>query len=421
MVAFLGSLKMLARVDSGIWLSRSDLTPKLAERLRLGLTFPNPAYMERLRLGLDPDCESEELCFLEEHERDLRLPRGAIHLLRQAAKQENIAFTFEDKRTLPDVPLAELPKLGLRDYQSAGVSKLVQHTQGIVVLPCGSGKLFLGLGAVAQLRTPSLVLVHTSDLAEQWISNVESQLGLKAGLIGGGTTSIEPITVALVQSLIRWDRQRLETLLGSFGLLILDEAHHCPSTIFREIVDASPSKYRLGLTATPEREDGLTPLLGFFIGPELLRKGHADLIKAGYLAVPEIRVVNTAFDYPYDGPWDYQPMLAALANDDDRNRLIADTIATEAQAGQVCLALSGRVDHCEEIHRRLTQLGISTELLIGNVPRHKRKALLDKARQGELSVLVATSLADEGLDIPRLSRVFLTFPSRARGRTIQRL
>ena len=85
------------------------------------------------------------------------------------------------------------------------------------------------------------------------------------------------------------------------------------------------------------------------------------------------------------------------------------------------MVLSGRVEHCEVLADAVRARGVTAAALTGKVGREQRKALLDDAREGRLQVLMATSLADEGLDLPRLSRVFLAFPGRSRGRTIQRL
>jgi superfamily II DNA or RNA helicase len=229
------------------------------------------------------------------------------------------------------------------------------------------------------------------------------------------------VTVAVIQALVRWEPSKLDAFLGGVGLLILDEAHHVAASTFHSVVDRCPARYRLGLTATPEREDGLTALLDLFMGAPLVTVTHDELVAAGVLTVPDIHSVETDFTYLYTGAEDYAPMLAAVASDPARNALIVEHVAREAHAGHVCLVLSGRIDHCHTLANAIEAEGVSAAVLTGEVKRAVRKELLDRARAGELAVIVATSLADEGLDLPRLSRVFLAYPGRARGRTVQRL
>jgi superfamily II DNA or RNA helicase len=412
---------MRARVDSALTLDARDVPPKVIERLCRALSFPNPAYLDRLRLGLHPGAELETMCFVEQRGNVLRLPRGAIHVLRRAAAQEGVIIACDDARVVPEAKLEPTRELPLRDYQAAAVDKLAKITQGTVVIPCGGGKTRVGMGAIARLRTPTLILVHTLDLAEQWLGELRDKLGLEAGLIGDGEERVAAVTIAVIQALARWDQAKLDTFLRGFGLLVLDEAHHVAASTFHRVVDRCPARYRLGLTATPEREDGLTALLDLFLGAPLAVVTHEELVAAGVLTVPEIRSVETAFTYPYTGAEDYAPMLAAVARDEARNRLIVESVVDEAGAGHVCLVLSGRIDHCQLLAEAIGARGISAAVLTGEVKRERRKELLDEARAGKLLVLVATSLADEGLDLPRLARVFLAYPGRSRGRTLQRL
>ncbi|WP_261771527.1 DEAD/DEAH box helicase, partial [Myxococcus virescens] len=416
-----GLRPLRVRVDSGLSLSASEVPPKVLEGLLSALSLPNPAYWKLVRLKKRPGDEPQSLYFLKQLGREIRLPRGAIHVLRKVTQEAGLALAFEDVRALPVERLPSMPTVPLRDYQADAVERLVKATQGTAVLPCGAGKSVLAVGAMARLRTPTLVLVHTVDLAEQWREHIRAHLGLEAGLVGAGEEAVRAVTVAVVQSITRWKDAKLDAFLSRFGLLVLDEAHHIAASAFHRIVDRCPARYRLGLTATPEREDGLTPLLRFFLGAPLAVVKHGDLVARGVLVVPEVRVVETAFEYPYVGSADYAPMLGALVEDKARNDLVLGAVAREAWAGHLCLVLTGRVDHCELLAQRLSATGIPAAALTSAVPREERKALLDKARAGRVRVLVATSLADEGLDLPRLSRVFVTYPGRAKGRTVQRL
>ncbi|CAM4542271.1 MULTISPECIES: DEAD/DEAH box helicase family protein [Myxococcus] len=320
-----------------------------------------------------------------------------------------------------ELPVAFLSVESIEDGEADVVDLSVPETHEFVANGVVCHNTMLALGAVARLRTQTLVLVHTLDLAEQWREHVRERLGLEAGLVGAGEEDVQPVTVAVVQSLTRWEDAKLDAFLGRFGLLVLDEAHHIGASAFHRIVDRCPARYRLGLTATPEREDGLTPLLRLYLGAPLAVVRHEELVARGVLVVPEVRVVETAFEYPYVGSADYAPMLGALVEDKARNDLVLGAVAREAWAGHLCLVLTGRVDHCELLAQRLSATGIPAAALTSAVPRAERKALLDKARAGRVRVLVATSLADEGLDLPRLSRVFVVYPGCAKGRTVQRL
>jgi superfamily II DNA or RNA helicase len=410
-----------ARVDAALTLELRELSPKLLGRLIDALSFPNPAARFPRRSGRFPNSELETLCFVEQFSRELRLPRGCIHLLRRLAADEGHIVSCDDQRVLPPQPLAPMPDLPLRSYQAAAVDKLAVVTQGTVVIPCGGGKTRCALGAIARLRTPTLILVHTLDLADQWLTELRDQLQLEPALVGGGEQGEALVTVAVVQALARWDPAKLDAFLQRFGLLVIDEAHHMAASSFHRVVHRCPARYRLALTATPEREDGLTALLDLFVGPPLLVVTHEQLVAAGVLTIPQICTMETAFEFPYDSASDYGPLLDAVASDDARNRQIVAAVAAEARAGHICLVLSGRVDHCNQLATSLRAEGVSVAALTSEVKRKRRKDLLDQARAGELSVLIATSLADEGLDLPRLSRVFLAFPGRAHGRTVQRL
>ena len=87
---------MRARVDAALTLDAREVPPKVVERLCRMLSFPNPAFLDRLRLGLNPGAELETVCFVEQRAGELRLPRGAIHVLRRAAAQDGLIVACED-------------------------------------------------------------------------------------------------------------------------------------------------------------------------------------------------------------------------------------------------------------------------------------------------------------------------------------
>lgn len=309
----------------------------------------------------------------------------------------------------------------LRPYQALAVDAMVRGVQGSVVMPPGAGKTATGTAAIARLEQPTLVIVHTHDLVEQWRQSVERFLGVKAGVVSDGQRSIEPITVATVQTLVRMSGDELGDLLRHFGCVIVDEAHHAPASTFRMVLSAMPARYRFGLTATPEREDGLSPLLDLTLGERLFEIGYPELVEGGFLQAPEVRPIYTSFDFDYGGPDDMHACMDALVTDEERNGLIVELAAREATDGHTVLVLSGRVAHCRRLAMLIRERGGEAEVLVGAVKKPQRKEILDRFRSGALPVVVASTLADEGLDVPRMDRVILAFPGRTKGRTAQRL
>ena len=292
----------------------------------------------------------------------------------------------------------------------------------IVVHNCGCGKTKLGVGAVFVLGVTTLVLVHTEDLADQWLSEFTKH-GLRAGLVGGGVDERDrDVVVAIIDSLLplleadpAWGR--------SFGFVIVDEAHHAPAVTFQRVLRLLPAYYRLGLTATPNREDGLSNLVEWSFGETLLERTTREMIKLGFLMPCRIEIVSTGFVFEYDGPEKKRlaELEKAIAACEARNALIVATVVREAALGETCLVLVRTREHAHALADLIQARGIEARALTGKTAKKKRKATLNDLRAGDLPVMIATSLADEGLDLPRLSVIALGSPQRAKGATLQRL
>ena len=410
-------MTLQAKIDSVIRFRAADISPADLESLRARLTFSNPAYESASKFGKRriPHGIPRTICLLERTAEGVTIPRGAVNLLREVTggdvRFENALVRFE--------PSPFEFRFSLRDYQAEAVGALADRVQGVAVCPCGSGKTVIGAGLIARIGQPSLVLVHSLDLIEQWRGTIKGALGIDAAVIGGGQNEAGPVTVGMVQTLDKWAPSALHELGKYFGAVVVDECHHIPASTFRGILGALPAQWRIGLTATPKRADGLTPLLDLCIGPEVFRMTHDRLVKDGYLVVPRVEFVQTGCTTPEAK--DHGAMISELVKNEKRNRLIRDLAARDARDGRTVLILSGRVQHCIDLAAELKAVGIDAEAVTGEAKKEDRQAILDRFRAGELSVVCATQLADEGLDVPRLDRIVLATPSRAEGRTIQRL
>ena len=331
-----------------------------------------------------------------------------------------VVGSIVERTTAPEAP-AVLMAMGLqlRRHQQAALDAWIRAGSGVVLMPCGAGKTTFGLSAIASRSTPALVLVHTRDLAEQWIERINEQLsGVSVGRWYGGKKEDGRVVVATVQTLIRQSFWELHTWASRFGLLIMDEAHHVPASTFLSVVGAIPARYRLALTATPDRPDGLEALLYMSFGGVVYEASLQQLEENGLVLRPQVCMVRTGWRGPDGEPHE---RAAALAEDAGRNDQILDLARRAVVDGRRVLILCDRVAHCVGLAAMLVRTGIQARPMIGEMTPSQREAVLSGLRDGSISVVAATKLADEGLDVPELDTVILATPCRNAGIVQQRI
>ncbi len=401
------TLSIHLTIGGDIRIPLNSIPQPLLEIITADLTLDNPAYASAVRMGRYTGNIPQRLTMWALEEGILTVPRGYGQTLLKRCRTLGIQFVTDDRRlTLPPVTFES--RIKLRPYQVLAVERLVQMLAGGLVAPCGSGKTTAGLKAIADVGQPALVIVATLELALQWIDRATQFLGIpreEIGLIGNGKRTIGTrLTVGLVQTLSKMD---LTEIRERFGLVILDEAHHAPASTFQRVFAAFPAIYRLWLSATPERQDGLHPILYAVGGPILHTISRADLPTV----TPVLRVIETDFT---DCDDDYSALLTRLTQDERRNRLIVDAIAQNA-LGHYSLVLSERVDHLEVLHKMLADISpnLRAATLTGRMSKREREQTMAAIQAREIDVLFSTQLAREGLDIVHLDQLFMTCPKRA--------
>jgi superfamily II DNA or RNA helicase len=411
---------LLITIDKDI---RLENTPdSLDQFLRKKLEIPNPKWLENDRMGRWNWETPKTLCFYTRAlGGSLILPRGTMgHLIRHC-KKEGIEYQIHDHRR--SLPLLDFTFAGrLKPFQKVAVDALMPKHFGTLSAPTGSGKTIMAMALIAERQQPALIIVHTLDLADQWVNRIESFLNIPEadlGRIGGGKKTIGThITVALVQSLYKC----ADEIAHRIGFLIVDECHRCPSRTFTEAVSLFDSKYMLGLSATPWRRDDLSKLIFWHLGDVQHAIDKCQLVDSGDILPAEIIVRPTEFKANHDPSKAYSKMLMELTADDLRNRLIASDVAIEAEkADGICLILSDRKQHCETLKTIFKfRHKIAAEVLTGDLDAGKRASVLKELADGKIKVLIATGqLLGEGFDCPNLSSLFLATPIRFSGRVLQ--
>lgn len=406
-------------MSDGLYLTKT-LPSQLTKIIFQELTLRNPDYTEAIRFQRSTKGIAREIILFQETKEHIKIPRGYLIQLIKKLTVNKIAYNFIDETISIDTLFPE-PNGNLRTYQNDAIYKALKYRQGVIVSPCGSGKTIMGIYFISKAKQRTLWITHTKDLLYQTIDQIEKFLSIpkeEIGIIGAGKVRIgEKITVGLVQSLINFDN---ETISNNFGTIIIDEAHRVPSKTFQQIVGKSKAKYRLGLTATPKRKDGLEPILYSVVGPTIFEITEHDLLTENRILIPEIKKVFTDF---YHRATDYQKLIKELVTCNKRNELIVLTIAATLQKNEVALLLSSRVEHCQLLSQLLTVAmpDYRVAILTGKINHLERERIIDQARTGDIQLIIATQVADEGLDIPNLNKLYLGTPSKSKAKVKQQL
>jgi superfamily II DNA or RNA helicase len=340
-------------------------------------------------------------------------------------------FDFEDD-VLNLMPCPELQSsVVLRDYQNQALDAWTANgSRGIIVLATGSGKTVIGIKAISLLNTPTLVIAPTLDLVAQWRTRLKKEFKIEVGMLGGGEWDIKALTVSTYDSAyIHADK-----LGNRFGLIIFDEVHHLPAAGYRNIAEMFAAPYRMGLTATFEREDGLHEELNRLVGGKVFEKNVKDLIGT-HLSPFRLEKITVNLteeereeyeknqkvfsDYlsriklTIRGPADFQKLVMRSGRDPGARRaLLARNRARDisynsiSKIGKLSEILKKHSDGKIFIfteHNKLVHI-ISKQFLIPSITYRtagkERSETLDRFRSGVYRAVVTSKVLDEGIDVP---------------------
>lgn len=286
---------------------------------------------------------------------------------------------------------------------NAGTRAFAEKGGGVLSLPCGFGKTTVALALAAHLKVRTMIVVHKEFLANQWSEKIKEFCpSATIGRVQGDVFDVEKdFVIALIQTMSQ--REFPSKAFDSIGLLIVDEAHHIGAPAFSQFMFKMCPKFTLGLTATPERKDGLTRLLYWFLGPEFFRVERTEQRST------EVKTLHYTCDAFKESPpvtrfgqLNMAAMINSVTELEDRNRLIVETVNHALGQERRILVLSDRREHCFTLHK---QIGSKSALYIGGMKE------AELAKSAEAPVVIATfQLAHEGLDIPALDTVILATP-----------
>jgi superfamily II DNA or RNA helicase len=331
--------------------------------------------------------------------------------------REFISMNGVDDRRTPGQPVGLTFNAELRKGQPEFLRYLVEglRDDGLGVIGqagCGFGKTVMAAALIAELDMTTLFLVHKEKLMLQFVEACEKFLGYTPGVIQGDRCEVEgkKICVAMVQSLYRRDYPA--EVYGHFGLVIQDESHHVSAPMFSTVIEKFPSRYRVGLTATPRRGDKMEDIFFWHLG-EIAAMGRGAFLDCTVYQVSWELNLKPG-QWQFRGELSIGRMITSISKDAARTAMIAGLIAKSARAGRKSLVLSDRCDHLKDLQARLRRMfkDAGEEFTCGIFASGKTK----KKEEQRVNALAADvtfgtwTMASEGLDCPEKDTVFFCTP-----------
>lgn len=386
-------------------------------------------------------------------DRNKKFLTGLISPVCETLLENKIEYKIIDRRlktenNFPEIQFINFENLEKRDYQGVTVQKSLKKTRGIWCIGTGGGKTLISAELIGSLKVkPFMFYVLTKDLLYQTKSVFSKHLNCEIGQIGDGIVDIKDVNVCTKDAVIYclnknnksfdlknykfdsadiWDESNLfaqsdvdkvvEVVKDCRGMII-DEAHHASSATIKDLVLASEKAYwRFGCTATYAREDGEEMVIQGLFGKRIVDISLSYLIENNFLVPAGIFFVPVSFK---DMPYKSYPQIYnhCVIENEEVAKNVSDNANYLASLGKTNLILVSKITHGKIIKKYLKD----ADFLTGKDSSKKRNKIIDNVRNGKQKILIATTLADEGLDIKNLDVVHIVGAGASVSRVPQRI
>lgn len=397
-----------------------DATEQVLEWCKLYLEFPNPEYAKKSQMGLWVGNIEPKIVLWERKGDTVILPAGCYY---DFEKQFGISLKRNPKPDYKSIHYNSV--IEPFSYQQHAIDNSIGKS-GVLVMPCGSGKTQTALEIVAKYGRRTLWITHTHELLLQSLNRAKACFNMEDdmyGTITGGRVDIgKAITFATVQTLAKID---LSDCTNYWDVVIVDECHKAVGTptklmMFYKVISMLNAQIKLGLTATPKRNDGLERCMFALLGPKLCEISE-DAVKKNTVpicvTVEKSNIYHPDMNYILngDGTINYSRLIDDVCSCSKRNIRLAEIVNSINSQGMTCLVLSDRVEHLRVL-RQLVGEDYTMQMFasVGSKKAQiEREECIDKLKSKQIRCLFATyQLAKEGLDVPSLDCVVFATPKK---------
>ncbi len=374
-----------------IYFNLDEIPAPLTARLKRLASFSNPVFFktQAMRFSTHGIPRYITCARIEQGSGNLKwlsLPRGCIDEAMKLLQEQQITVVIDDKRELGQ-KLKNLKFLGkLRKDQLKAVNAITKHNTGVLHAPTAFGKTVVAIGIINKRKVNTLILTHSRHLLDQWQERLKSFLSnVEIGVIGGGKKKPSgQVDVATYQSLIKKKDNTIDFLIQDYGQVIIDECHHISAPRFEMVLNEVRAKFVLGLTATPDRQDGHQKIIFMLTGPihHKVKSSHSDKFEQQV-------VVTQLYNHPPTNLLNSEerPRISDvyhwLMKDNNRTQSIIDDVILKVTEGKHPLVLTERREHAEIINQFLHEQDIRSVVLRGGMRAKERQA----ANESKLQLL----------------------------------
>ena len=322
---------------------------------------------------------------------------------------------FEDKRTHFDFQTKDwteeelksfLPNFDYVEHQVRGLQALLKTNKGIIMGPTSSGKSSLMAAWLKLTNLPTLILTDRATLGAQLAQDFRDK-GIDCGFCSGNGVRQGFCMVSTIQSVKKLDVSR-------FQMVLVDECHKSSSKSFQDFLASFGCPLKYGFSASPSNGN----LLDFArirqqLGSIIIQIKSNELMDNGVMAKAKINLVKIdcpeTFDYPSAND-------LGIVHNKARNEVIKNIVEKHREEGYICI-LTRILEHGEELEKTIP----GAVYLKGEDPLNKRMDVINKFNNGEIPVLIGSSILNEGISISNMKTLIMASGGKAQTQTVQKI
>lgn len=402
-------------LDDMVYIDKANLNSSVRNSFRKMASFHNPEFYKKQRLRMSTynvplviDCSKAD-------DKHIKLPRGTFEYLEELCSVKKIKMNVTDKRNT-GIKNKLVFNGNLRSEQKDCLNALMKFDNGILHAPTGFGKTVVACNLIAKRRVNTLIIVNKIELMRQWKESLQKFLDLdNVGQIGGGKKVVTNLVdVASIQTL--WNDGKINDIVKNYGMIIVDECHHLAAYTYEGAINSVNAKYVYGFTATPNRENGHTPIIKMQCGDIRynvdFKKFNKNLGIPMKVIVEEVTVANLDLSI---NDYSLNEINEMISKDEKRSDRIIENIKKEYLNKKNILVLTERLELLEYFQVKLSEFTNNLFVYRGGLGKKTLKIYNESKKRiktnNENKIIIATgSYIGEGFDDNSLDVMFLTMP-----------